>query len=186
MAKCRWCQDARGKQITTQGYKDKSKLQRENTDPRGLLTLLKHMLIRNHLCTKLRTHQFGRDNSNGILLLTVFSLLFGDCFSSSIHCSGSYQHDCNSKCSNHSGLWGCWHTETVSQLEEKRASSECGSKSEFIQVRSNSPGKFHQLFRNIFFKELTFSLYQWGQKMYKVLRTSQYAESILFFLLVLN
>lgn len=113
----------------------------------------------------------------------MFSLLFGDCFSSSIHCSGSYQHDCNSKCSNHSGLWGCWHTETVSQLEEKRASSECGSKSEFIQVRSNSPGKFHQLFRNIFFKELTFSLYQWGQKMYKVLRTSQYAESILFFLM---
>lgn len=101
----------------------------------------------------------------------VFSLTF-DCFSSSIHCSGSYQHICNSKCSNHSGLWGYWHTETVSQLEEKRASSECGSKSEFIQVRSNLPGKFHQLFRNIFFKELTFSLYQWGQKMYKVRRTS--------------
>lgn len=103
-------------------------------------------------------------------LLNVFSL--GNCFSSSIHCSGSYQHNCNSKCSNHSGLWGYWYTKTVNQLEKKRASSECWSKSEFIQVRSSLPAKFHQLSRNIFFKDLTFSLYRWGQKMYKVWRTS--------------
>lgn len=98
-------------------------------------------------------------------------LLLGNCFSSPIHCSGSYQHNCNSKCSNHSGLWGyCIPKPSINW--RKMGIFWMWIKSEFIQVRSNLPAKFHQLFRNIFSKDLTFSLYQWGQKMCKVWRTS--------------